>query len=830
MEKTCYHLYKIKKTSGVKSPLYSYTGENLTIEDKKEKIKLLLTLPGRKENPGVCRVILYNKEKTPEEYTYLRDFTIDRIRTDAAGMQQGEYALFILYQDGGYLFSESIPLQRNHTFCLLFKPDDIHRSDLISQKLLAWQPFYLSEDEISLSFIVPVLEEVEEDSQYIFTMVDQEPGYDSIGEENTTTYTNKTLYEEIKQLKRMRSNFSDVAFWQPQLVTDKTGTAQFKITFPDNITRWNSVIYAADPTLMTGTARHAIRSFNPIMAELTAPRFLVEGDSCMVQASIRNYMENQILRGNSRFIIRTDSLPETELLFDNFHRQQQAVKALPTDSMTMSYLFTREDGYMDGEQHTIPVVSQGTEIKQGFIKLLSGEETLTLQARPDEILHIKLTGSELDIYLDAMEFLRGYEYACNEQLASKLKGILNFRLYTLSQGNEFTYDQEVNAIIQRLVNNQNSQSLWAWWNNSHEHSGWMSRHSMEALYEARKAGYRFDLKYKPGIGLKDILPENIEWLCMVPKLYGGYEWLEKELANLLKPHATRELTLKQQLLIHEYLQAYSKQWNPDVMKKYIRKHSSGTLYCADNKRNNWYTDELITTAIAYRIIEKEESLQEYKVPLRTYLINTQEKKWNTYQASVILSAILPGFIEETERATQQSKVRLSGKITREITEFPYEGTLLPGEELQINKTGMSTLFCSVYSNRETTEPISTEEFSIRTAFTNGNTLQAGQPVTLNVYVTIHEPRTEHVMIEVPIPAGCSYDLSRSRYAPHESYREHYKEKTVIFAKQLNKCEYHYQIQLIPRFPGEFHLNPGKISLMYFPHICATTGMRKVRIQ
>ena len=53
---------------------------------------------------------------------------------------------------------------------------------------------------------------------------------------------NEQLYNELMQLNGLRRNFSDVAFWQPRLFTDKTGTVQFETTFPDNVTKWETVV------------------------------------------------------------------------------------------------------------------------------------------------------------------------------------------------------------------------------------------------------------------------------------------------------------------------------------------------------------------------------------------------------------------------------------------------------------------------------------------------------------------------------------------------------------------------------------------------------------
>ena len=48
---------------------------------------------------------------------------------------------------------------------------------------------------------------------------------------------NEQLYNELMQLNGLRRNFSDVAFWQPRLFTDKTGTVQFLSLIQNNFPR-----------------------------------------------------------------------------------------------------------------------------------------------------------------------------------------------------------------------------------------------------------------------------------------------------------------------------------------------------------------------------------------------------------------------------------------------------------------------------------------------------------------------------------------------------------------------------------------------------------------
>jgi alpha-2-macroglobulin len=123
----------------------------------------------------------------------------------------------------------------------------------------------------------------------------------------------------------------------------------------------------------------------------------------------------------------------------------------------------------------------------------------------------------------------------------------------------------------------------------------------------------------------------------------------------------------------------------------------------------------------------------------------------------------------------------------------------------------------------------TDAFKIKTALSERK-LKAGKPAILKVTVEIkRDASLEHVMIEIPIPGGCSYADKRQSGNVIETHREYFKEKTVVFCENMRAGTYVFQVQLLPRFTGKYHVNPAQISLMYFPVINANTDMVKVGI-
>ena len=87
-------------------------------------------------------------------------------------------------------------------------------------------------------------------------------------------------------------------------------------------------------------------------------------------------------------------------------------------------------------------------------------------------------------------------------------------------------------------------------------------------------------------------------------------------------------------------------------------------------------------------------------------------------------------------------------------------------------------------------------------------LKAGEPVILKVQVTV-KADADYVMVEIPIPAGCSYKDKNQTWTNNEVHREYFKNKVSIFCSSLPKGEYTFTISLLPRFTGSYNLNPSK---------------------
>ncbi len=671
----------------------------------------------------------------------------------------------------------------------------------------------------------------------------------------------KQLYNELLQLNGLRRNFSDVGFWQPRLYTDKAGKAEFNVTFPDNITKWETVVYAMNRKLKTGTYRQSIQSYKPLMAELFTPQFLVAGDTCQLAGTIRNYTDDKAIRGKAMFSIGTDTIMNSEVTFEGGYNEKLTVHPTVGDSITASYLFTRDDGYRDGEERTLPVLPQGTEIEKGTLGILQVGKPVCIEAAADEVTHVTLTSCPLNIFMESADYLFRYQYLCNEQMASKLLGLLAQKQYAHFKGEKFRYDKQTNDLIRRLCNNRNNGRLWSWWGRSEQSSYWISGHVLRALKAAKEAGYTVDLdgsKLKSdfvrlipytgaGIEKVEILHALSEWGAEVDYAAGvrmlqttvrQREQVEDSLARV---SAIRHKALggnsylyqpvsylKEKLLLWDIQQKQNLAQVADSIRPYLRKDVLGGVYVDDDRRQSyWYSGKLFNTLIAYEIVKRDSALSDLKEAMQLYIVQTKQYGWNTYQASMAVSTILPDLLTEANTKENPATILLSGKENGTRTAFPYQTVLSPGEQLTLEKKDGVPMLYSAYTVKRMKEAQAGEAFEVETSL-SAKTLAAGVPVTLTVTVQVKQEGAEHVMIEVPIPAGCEYD-GKPMYWNKEVHREYFKEKTAIFCEKLPVGEHKFQIKLLPRYTGTYTVNPAKVGMMYFPVINANNDMRMLPI-
>lgn len=90
---------------------------------------------------------------------------------------------------------------------------------------------------------------------------------------------------------QVRHDFRESAGWWPALQTNPEGHAQVSLSLPDTATRWQAVARAVALPARFGEAEAAITARLPLTAQLTTPRFLIQGDQATLSAVVRNQQD-----------------------------------------------------------------------------------------------------------------------------------------------------------------------------------------------------------------------------------------------------------------------------------------------------------------------------------------------------------------------------------------------------------------------------------------------------------------------------------------------------------------------------------------------------------
>lgn len=649
----------------------------------------------------------------------------------------------------------------------------------------------------------------------------------------------------------MRRNFHDDAFWQPRLRTDAQGKAVFEVTYPDDVTSWNANFIAVGKRKQTDAKQLIIKSFKSLSARLSAPRFARRGDSLAAVGKLANHLPDTVS------VIRTvavdgETIDEKEVSLAKSHTDQVPVYATDGDSLVIAYSLRRSNGFFDGEELRLPILEPGLKVAKGEFVLFGDTTTRTIRMDPSlgaVTVHAEAKG--LDVLLREVETIQRYPYFCNEQLASKLKALLAKKMVLDTLGRPFDEDRQIEKLINRLMRNVNDQGGWGWWDKGQTVS-WITLHIAEALIAAERTGFTIDWgKKKLAEHIERELHEVLDRLSLSVNNHPlakrtaidhllllkavdapvDYKRYYKAIASL------PDLSVRDQLRSMQVAVFAGERdhLHLDSLLGLSRKTMLGNRYWGEEpvagmpRFLGWvpYATDTENTLLAYGLLQALGVPVSIMREVQFYFFEQRKNDaWeNTYTASRILEALLPTMLRDSEKLEPVS-LRINDQ---QVAQFPYTATF-DTQELHIHKSGTFPLFFTAYQEAWLSRPTrEANGFRVNSAFgTNGDSvavLQSGTPVELTVSVNLDDD-ANYVLIEVPIPAGCSYE-ARDRNVSWETYREYEKDNVLICCDRLPKGEHRFVVKLLPRFNGRYTLNPARAQLMYFPTFHGHEALKQV---
>ncbi len=185
---------------------------------------------------------------------------------------------------------------------------------------------------------------------------------------------------------QVRENLNETAFFYPALESDANGNVAIKFTLPESITTWKFMGLAHDKEMRNGMLVDEAVAKKTVMVQPNMPRFLREGDKATIVTKVFNTSDKKV-SGNARMLILD---PETnKVIWEKM--QKYTVDANGSATLTFDVEGLKEgiyinkvvaagNGYSDGEQHYLPVLSNRELVTNTlpFTLAEKGEKTLDL--------------------------------------------------------------------------------------------------------------------------------------------------------------------------------------------------------------------------------------------------------------------------------------------------------------------------------------------------------------------------------------------------------------------------------------------------------------------
>ena len=162
---------------------------------------------------------------------------------------------------------------------------------------------------------------------------------------------------------QVRENLNETVFFYPALESDNNGNVAIRFTLPESVTTWKFIGLAHDKEMRNGLLMDEAVAKKTIMVQPNLPRFLREGDKAVLVTKVFNTSDKKV-NGEARMQIID---PETgKVVWQK--SQKYNVDANGTATLNFDVEGLREgtyinkvvaagNGYSDGEQHYLPVLS-----------------------------------------------------------------------------------------------------------------------------------------------------------------------------------------------------------------------------------------------------------------------------------------------------------------------------------------------------------------------------------------------------------------------------------------------------------------------------------------
>lgn len=289
---------------------------------------------------------------------------------------------------------------------------------------------------------------------------------------------------------QVRENLNETAFFYPALESDNNGNVAIRFTLPESVTTWKFMGLAHDKEMRNGLLVDEAVAQKTVMVQPNMPRFLREGDKSTIVVKLFNTSDKKV-SGNTRMQILD---PETNKVVwqktQNYSIDAEGSATISFDvqglkeGVYINKVVAAGNGYSDGEQHYLPVLSnrelvvntlpitlhQKGEQNFDLSKLFLNKEGKQAKGAEDAKVTIEYTNNPSWLMVKALPAISNpdEENAISLMSAIYANTITTHVQKTLSLDNHSQKNLSQESIrlqnqVEKLKKLQNADGSFSWW-------------------------------------------------------------------------------------------------------------------------------------------------------------------------------------------------------------------------------------------------------------------------------------------------------------------------------------------------------------------------------
>lgn len=279
---------------------------------------------------------------------------------------------------------------------------------------------------------------------------------------------------------QVRENLNETAFFYPALESDNNGNVAIRFTLPESVTTWKFMGLAHDKEMRNGLLVDEAVAQKTVMVQPNMPRFLREGDKATIVAKLSNTSDKKV-SGNARMqILDAETQKVVWQKTQNYSINAEGSATVSFDvqglkeGVYINKVVAAGNGYSDGEQHYLPVLSdrelvvntlpitlhQQGEQSFDLSKLFLDKEGKQAKGTEEAKVTVEYTNNPSWLMIKALPAISNPD---DEDAISLMSAIYANTITTYIQKNLSLETSRLQNQVEKLRKLQNNDGSFSWW-------------------------------------------------------------------------------------------------------------------------------------------------------------------------------------------------------------------------------------------------------------------------------------------------------------------------------------------------------------------------------